>query len=212
MAEVQGSRIGRVGSLVASVFAVVVGFAVVWRWPSAEAARPSLPESCQAALRDIATTRVVMKMVALGGYEEEGVIRWTSAKDEVVCSSRVDVDFGVPIARLSPDRFVRDGAKLLIRLPTPTVLEPGFRVSDSRILDQRTNRWLSEPKYVSALLAAQRQALADAPGRVKALGVDLEVRDCTRRLLEHLVPEILGEPSLRVEVRFDDEPPPKGTT
>ncbi|MBA2480403.1 MAG: DUF4230 domain-containing protein [Planctomycetes bacterium] len=199
--------------IAASTAALVIGFAIPWCWRGSSPSDPVLlSQQCQSFLRDIATTKVVMKMVVVGGFVDEGVIRWTSSKDEVVSSNMIDVDFGIPIDRLTPDRFSRVGRQIQIRVPAPKVIDPGYRITDSKIVDKRSDRWLTEPRYESARLAAQQQSLAEAPARLKALGIDQDVRECTRRLLERLVPDLLGDPDLTIEVLFDDEAPAGGRT
>ncbi len=207
------SALRRGFGILASIAAVVVGFSLAWCWRGSSAPDPVLlSQQCQRVLRDVATTKVVMKMVVVGGFVNEGMIRWTSTKDEVVSSNMVDVDFGIPIDRLTPDRFKRIGKHYQIHVPAPAVIDPGYRITDSKIVDKRTDRWLTEPKYESARLAAQQQSLAEAPARIKALGIDHDVRECTRRLLERLVPDLMGDPELTVEVLFDDETPAGGRT
>jgi hypothetical protein len=199
--------------IAASTAALLTGFALPWIWRGPSPADPELlSQQCQRVLRDIATTKVVMKMVVVGGFIDDGVIRWTSSKDEVVSSNMVDVDFGIPIDRLTADRFTHVGKHVQIRVPSPKVIDPGFRITDSKIVDKRTDRWLTEPRYESARLAAQQQSLAEAPARMKALGIDHDVRECTRRLLERLVPELLADPEMTIEVLFDDEAPAAGRT
>jgi hypothetical protein len=152
----------------------------------------------------LATARLTFRAIVRGEQIEHGRL-WNNT-DEVLISTTVSGDWGFDLARLDPERLSLAGDLLTVRLPPPRLLAPGFSDQPATLLDTRTSRWIGDPGpgHLAALRAARTQALAEAPTRVTALGLDEEVRTATVRALTTLLPGLLGRPGLRVAVRFDD--------
>jgi hypothetical protein len=157
-----------------------------------------------ALVQDLATARLTFRAIVRGEQIEHGRL-WNNT-DEVLISTTVSGDWGFDLARLDPERLSLTGDLLTVRLPPPRLLAPGFSDQPATLLDTRTSRWIGDPGpgHLAALRAARTQALAEAPTRVTALGLDEEVRTATVRALTTLLPGLLGQPGLRVAVRFDD--------
>jgi hypothetical protein len=157
-----------------------------------------------ALVQDLATARLTFRAIVRGEQIEHGRL-WNNT-DEVLISTTVSGDWGFDLARLDPERLSLAGDLLTVRLPPPRLLAPGFSDQPATLLDTRTSRWIGDPGpgHLAALRAARTQALAEAPTRVTALGLDEEVRTATVRALTTLLPGLLGQPGLRVAVRFDD--------
>jgi hypothetical protein len=157
-----------------------------------------------ALVQDLATARLTFRAIVRGEQIEHGRL-WNNT-DEVLISTTVSGDWGFDLARLDPERLSLTGDLLTVRLPPPRLLAPGFSDQPATLLDTRTSRWIGDPGpgHLAAVRAARTQALAEAPTRVTALGLDEEVRTATVRALTTLLPGLLGRPGLRVAVRFDD--------
>jgi hypothetical protein len=157
-----------------------------------------------ALVQDLATARLTFRAIVRGEQIEHGRL-WNNT-DEVLISTTVSGDWGFDLARLDPERLSLAGDLLTVRLPPPRLLAPGFSDQPATLLDTRTSRWIGDPGpgHLAAVRAARTQALAEAPTRVTALGLDEEVRTATVRALTTLLPGLLGQPGLRVAVRFDD--------
>ena len=157
-------------------------------------------------LQDLATAQVVVRTVQRGAARVDGLI--IANTDEILCRLLVTGDYGFDLGAIGPERVqVRQG-RIVVKLPTPKLLAPGFTVAPAEILDTRTTRWLTDtgPGQLAAVQAARANALNEAPGRIAELGIDREVRDTTRAALKRLLPTLLGYPTMQVVVDFDDEP------
>lgn len=166
------------------------------------------PQAVASKLREVqelATAHVVVRTVQRGAARFDGLI--IANTDETLCRLLVTGDYGFDLAAIGPDRVhVRQG-RIVVKLPPPNLLAPGFTVAPAEILDTRTTRWLTDtgPGQLAAVQAARTNALTEAPGRIAELGIDREVRDTTRAALKRLLPTLLGYPAMQVVVDFDDE-------
>ena len=175
---------------------------------------PTIPGPAAIAARlhevqDLATARVVMRTIQRGTTREDGLV--ISNTDEILCRLLVSADYGFDLSRIAPERIHVTHGRVVVTLPKPQLLAPGFIVSPAELLDQRTTRWLSDagPSQLAAVQAARTNALSEAPKRIAELGIDRQVRDTTRTALKHLLPTLLGDAQLRVVVDFDDEAEPE---
>jgi hypothetical protein len=197
-----------VALLVVALLGGGLGFFVVAGRPVARPATDPLAGLAPrlALVQDLATARVSFRAIIKGQTVEGG--RLFSNTDEVLIRTTVSGDWGFDLDTLAPERFTLSGDRLTVRLPAPRLLTPGFTDEPAELLDARTTRWLSDagPGQLDALRAARAQALAEAPQRVTALGIDATVRETTVRAIQQLVPGLLGRPGLAIEVLFDDQP------
>ena len=159
-----------------------------------------------ALVQDLATTRLTFRAIVRGEQIEHGLL-WNNA-DEVLISTTVSGDWGFDLAQLERQRLSLVGEVLTVRLPPPRLLAPGFSDEPATLMDTKTTRWIGDPGpgHLAAMRTARTQALAEAPARVAALGVDAEVRSSTARALSTLLPSLLGRPNLQIQVHFDDRP------
>jgi len=206
--EDRPDRIPALVRILTALAALGLGFAVTW-WMTAPRppAPPALPASCRQLLAQIATAGVSMRLVVRAEVAHPGRV-WTDT-DRAVCSTLIRGDFGVDLSTLGSGRFTRHGDTLDISLPPPVLVAPGWRVVESHLVARESDRMpilSGSPEYEQVHLAGEQRALLDAPERAKSLGVDAQVRATTRETLSGLLPGMLGEPDLHVEVRFDDEP------
>lgn len=168
------------------------------------------PQAVASKLRDIqelATAQVVVRTVQRGAARYDGMI--IANTDEIMCRLLVTGDYGFDLAAIGPDRVTVAHGRIIVKLPPPKLLAPGFTVAPAEILDSRTTRWLTDtgPGQLAAVQAARTNALTEAPTRIAELGIDREVRDTTRAALKRLLPTLLGHPTMQVVVNFDDETP-----
>ena len=156
-------------------------------------------------VQDLATAQVVLRTVQRGAARADGLI--ISNTDEILCRLLVTADYGFDLTAIGPERVRVKANRIIIKLPPPKLLAPGFTVAPAEILDTRTTRWVTDtgPGQMSAVQAARINALSEAPTRIAELGIDREVRDTTRAALKRILPSLLGYPSLPVMVDFDDE-------
>ncbi len=174
---------------------------------------PRLPGPAAVAVKlrevqELATARIVVRTIQRGAATDNGVL--VSNTDEILCRLLVTGDYGFDLSTIGAERVRVSTGHIVITLPQPRLLAPGFTVSPAEVLDQRSTRWLTDPGagQLAAVQAARSHALLEAPKRVAELGVDREVRDTTRTALKRLLPHLLGDPTLQVTVAFDDEPAP----
>jgi len=166
------------------------------------------PQAVASKLRevqDLATARVVVRTVQRGAARVDGLI--IANTDEILCRLLVTGDYGFDLADIGPERVHIRHGRIVVTLPPPKLLAPGFTVAPAEILDVRSTRWLTDtgPGQLAAVQAARINALTEAPARIAELGIDREVRDTTRAALKRLLPALLGQPGLVVAVDFDDE-------
>lgn len=156
-------------------------------------------------VQDLATAQVVLRTVQRGAARADGLI--ITNTDEILCRLLVTGDYGFDLTAIGPERVRVKSNRIIIKLPPPKLLAPGFTVAPAEILDTRTTRWVTDtgPGQMSAVQAARINALAEAPTRIAELGIDREVRDTTRAALKRILPSLLGYPLLPVMVDYDDE-------
>lgn len=174
---------------------------------------PPLPGPAAVATRlrevqELATAQVVVRTIQRGAARQDGLV--SSNTDEILCRLLVTGDYGFDLSTIGPERVTVRRDRITVRLPAPVLLAPGFTVGPAELLDSRSTRWVTDagPGHLTAVQAARGNALAEAPKRIADLGIDREVRETTRAALKRLLPGLLGDPSLRVVVDFDDEPEP----
>lgn len=193
--------------LVVAVLGGALGFfAVARQHPAALVVDPLAGIAPRLALvQDLATARISFRAIIKGQTVEGG--RFFANTDEVLIRTTVSGDWGFDLKDFDPGRLSLRGERLTVRLPAPRLLTPGFTDEPAELLDARTTRWLSDagPGQLDALRAARAQALAEAPARVAALGIDATVREATVQAVQKLLPNLLGRPDLVVQVRFDDQ-------
>lgn len=157
-------------------------------------------------IQELATAQVVVRTVQRGAARYDGLI--IANTDEIMCRFLVTGDYGFDLAAIGPERVHVAHGRIMVKLPPPKLLAPGFTVAPAEILDARTTRWLTDtgPGQLEAVQAARSNALNEAPTRIAELGIDREVRDTTRAAIKRLLPTLLGYPTMPVMVDFDDEP------
>ncbi len=213
MARFPLRRLLRPGLLLLGLLVALIVGAVIGERTVRAIVAPPLPGPAAIAARlrvvqELATARVVVRTVQRGAARDDGLL--VSNTDEILCRLLVTGDYGFDLSAIEPRRVtVRPGSVALL-LPKPKLLAPGFTVAPAEVLDTRTTRWVTDtgPGQLSAVQAARSNALAEAPARIAELGIDREVRDTTRTALKRLLPRLLGDPTLRITVDFDDEPEP----
>ena len=173
------------------------------------------PRAVASKLRDIqelATAQVVVRTVQRGAARADGLI--IANTDEILCRLLVTGTYGFDLAAIGTERVQVRHGRIVVKLPPPKLLSPGFTVAPAEILDSRTTRWLTDtgPGQMAAVQAARTNALTEAPARIAELGIDREVRDTTRSALKRLLPTLLGFPTMPVLVDFDDESDVEPTT
>ncbi len=183
----------------------VIGARLLRTWMPPPLPGPHAVASKLREVQDLATTQVVLRTVQRGAARADGLL--ISNTDEILCRLLVTGDYGFDLTDIGPERVRVKSNRIIIKLPPPKLLAPGFTVAPAEILDTHTTRWVTDtgPGQMSAVQAARINALAEAPTRIAELGIDREVRDTTRAALKRLLPNLLGYPLLPVMVDFDDE-------
>lgn len=206
-------RLVRPALILLALAVVVAAGAVIGSRTARFLMGPPLPGPTAVATRlrevqELATAQVVVRTIQRGAARQDGIV--TANTDEILCRLLVTGDYGFDLSAIGPDRITVRTGRVSVRLPAPALLAPGFTVGPAELLDSRSTRWVTDagPGHLTAIQAARSNALAEAPKRIADLGIDREVRATTRAALKHLLPGLLGDPSLRVVVDFDDEPEP----
>ena len=196
------------GLLVVVVVGWYLGDGVVRVLVAPRLPRPAAVAAKLRAVQDLATARIVVRTIQRGAATEDGML--ISNTDEILCRLLVSGDYGFDLTSIGPERIRVQPGRITVTLPKPQLLAPGFTVAPAELLDQRSTRWVTDggATQLAAIQAARRNALNEAPVRIKELGVDREVRDTTRSALERLLPQLLGDPTLQIKIAFDDEPAP----
>ena len=86
-------------------------------------------------------------------------------KDSIIYEVTVEVDYGVPVDMLTPDRIKREGGQLVVRVPPPRIIGlPKIVMEESGRRDQRTEG--SRPVEYEKLDQQVRDAAIEARGGV----------------------------------------------
>lgn len=214
--RVDGRSIATAAIGIAVAFAMIVAVLAGYRWwtdrhvvdtDSSGLAVARVVAATLYSSADLRVSRLSGTVQATGATSR----LWGWLKSARVVKVPFEVDYFVDVRGLDPGDFRYDPAARTLSVEVPDVVVGRPNVDHARVtLDQTSGIYVSREAMAELQLRVARTASAVVAERAREPGNIMKARENGRRAIERLFGGALGAAGLpvRVEVRFQGEPPP----